>query len=99
MLIKMIRKSETNIVCQDLDTQYPPNPSDQIDSIVYTNLFTQLFSVIAVPPKSVKCPIVCFCADRIRLLKPSIKISGMSQTAIPNNKKVIFLFLTPPVNF
>ena len=85
----MKRKSETKIVCQDLDTQYPPNPSDQIDSIVYTNLFTQLFSVIAVPPKSVKCPIVCFFADRIRLLKPSIKISGMSQTAIPNNKKVI----------
>ena len=71
-------------VSNDLPIQYPPKPSAQIDSTRLENLFIKLFSVIIDPPKSIKCPYVCFVAIIQRLSNPVIQIKGISQIKIPN---------------
>tara|TARA_Y100000994_G_scaffold150430_1_gene123175 strand:+ start:195 stop:494 length:300 start_codon:yes stop_codon:yes gene_type:complete len=80
---KKENKIDKIIVSQCLPAKKPPKPSAQMELKKSSNLRFQLFSVIEVPPKSVKCPIVCFEAAVIKSFHPVTHTNGKSHTKIP----------------
>ena len=80
-------KVDKIIVSQCLPAKKPPNPSAHMELEKFLSLRLQLFSVIEVPPKSVKCPIVCFEAAIIKSFHPVTHSNGKSQTIFPSTKE------------
>ena len=81
-IIRLIGIERIN-VCQDLPSQYPPKPSAHMDLKNFKSLILQLFSVIDVPPKSVKWPTVCLVAAESKSPKPVNHIKGINHIAEP----------------
>ena len=76
-------KIDRIMVCQERDSQNPPIPSAHTDSTKNKKRSTILALVTTVPPKLVKCPIVCSFAAMTNSLKPSKAMIGISQIRQP----------------
>ena len=79
-------KVDKIIVSQCLPAKYA-NPSAHMELEKFLSLRLQLFSVIEVPPKSVKCPIVCFEAAIIKSFHPVTHTNGKSHIIFPSTKE------------